>query len=311
MKSTLSIALIFFLNTFAMASDLSAEKIIEKIQATYHELDNFSCDGSIKTTRYVNNYPLNTWVTEFTIKLKKPNLYLITWIKKDTERKEVMTEGAVWNDGTQPYLYQKDFGAYFSFSSDEIALSSATGISGRVAVSIPSLFFKSLFNKNNWLTSFKNLEAIDSKKKNIILRGININSESIDKFELQIVPESNLLIKTFSSSTSEENPEKRIEHLKALKEKLQKYSGVFENMYKDPNSPDTSNDNDTILDSIDERIARESQLPQTSKAVRYEIEEIFSNLNTQEIQKEEFQFHVPKGVEFKGNELEQPFEKTK
>ncbi len=49
--------------------------------------------------------------------------------------------GAVWSDGSQPYLFMGMMKAYSKMKSDEWALSSATGISGGVAATIPLLFF--------------------------------------------------------------------------------------------------------------------------------------------------------------------------
>jgi hypothetical protein len=48
--------------------------------------------------------------------------------------------GAVWSDGTQPYLYLGVMKAYSKMTSDEMALAGATGVSGDAALTIPSLF---------------------------------------------------------------------------------------------------------------------------------------------------------------------------
>ena len=48
--------------------------------------------------------------------------------------------GAVWSDGTQPYLYMELSKAYSKMSNDAMALASATGISSGAASTIPSLF---------------------------------------------------------------------------------------------------------------------------------------------------------------------------
>lgn len=50
--------------------------------------------------------------------------------------------GAVWSDGDQPYLYMGAMRAYSKINGDDIALASATGISGGAASTIPSLFLK-------------------------------------------------------------------------------------------------------------------------------------------------------------------------
>ena len=78
--------------------------------------------------------------TSFSILLKKPNLYLISWTQKNMPMAGMTQGGAVWSDGTQPYLYMGVMNAYSKMGSDEMALASATGISGGAANTIPSLF---------------------------------------------------------------------------------------------------------------------------------------------------------------------------
>jgi hypothetical protein len=56
----------------------------------------------------------------------------------------MLASGAVWNDGTQPYLYMGMMHAYSKMTSDESALGGATGISGGAAFTIPSLFLSVL-----------------------------------------------------------------------------------------------------------------------------------------------------------------------
>jgi hypothetical protein len=75
--------------------------------------------------------------TSFAIKMKKPNMYLITWEQKVLPN--FTQSGAVWDDGTQPYLYMGATKSYSKFTSDEMALGGATGVSGGAANTIPSL----------------------------------------------------------------------------------------------------------------------------------------------------------------------------
>jgi hypothetical protein len=78
--------------------------------------------------------------TSFSILLKKPNQYLISWTQRNALMPGMAQSGAVWSDGTQPYLYMGAMNAHSRMSSDELALASATGISGGAAFTIPSLF---------------------------------------------------------------------------------------------------------------------------------------------------------------------------
>ena len=80
--------------------------------------------------------------TDFNIILQKPNLYLISWTQNTSMGTGGMTQsGAVWSDGTQPYLYMGVEGSYAKMKSDEMALSGATGISGGAAFYYPHDLF--------------------------------------------------------------------------------------------------------------------------------------------------------------------------
>jgi len=81
--------------------------------------------------------------TTFTIKLKKPNLYLVTWEQAMPAMMAMASPkqtGAVWSDGTAPYLYLGVSKSYSKLGSDEVALGAATGISNGAANTIPAIF---------------------------------------------------------------------------------------------------------------------------------------------------------------------------
>lgn len=309
MKYTLSIIIMFFFNALAVASEHTETQFIENLQKTYQELSNFSCNGHIKATHFTNDYPTHTTITEFSIKLRKPNYYIIKWKLQNPEKQKVMTEGVVWNDGQKTYYYQEIYKAYFSFSSDEIALSVATGVSSGVAYTIPSLFLKSLYDQNNWLGSLKNLSLANSNKDIRIIRGVNVTTESIVKTELQVSQETNLIVKSTTNSVTTENSQTKIQELKKQRENYVKKSKVYAEFFQIIDPSGTPNEGMAIVESYDERIKKLSNLPQINKTIRTEIEEIYTNLSREIISRDEFQFQVPSGVKFKGNELEKLFEK--
>src|ERR1041385_3528253 len=102
-------------------------------------MDTYSAEGKIVSDIDNAGVKLNTETT-FSIKLKKPNLYLIVWDQRVPMTFNLPQSGAVWNNGTGPYLYMGGKRAYSKMGSDEIALGAATGISGGAAFTIPSLF---------------------------------------------------------------------------------------------------------------------------------------------------------------------------
>jgi len=125
--------------THVFAEDITPSKIFDKVKATYESMQTYRSQGIITSDIDSGAMKMNM-ETSFSILLKKPNLYLISWTQKDTPMPGMARSGAVWSDGTQPYLYMGMMNAYSKMGSDELALASATGISNGAAFTIPSLF---------------------------------------------------------------------------------------------------------------------------------------------------------------------------
>jgi len=134
---TLCIAL-WVLSTPVLGIDRSPDEIQKRVAAAYKALDTYKAEGTITMDMGLGGTQHKV-VTSFTILMKKPNLYLITW-SKNMPRPGMGQSGAVWSDGTQPYLYMSAMHGYSKVEGDQIALGSATGISGGAAFTVPSLF---------------------------------------------------------------------------------------------------------------------------------------------------------------------------
>ena len=116
-----------------------AQKILDRVVAAYKSIHTYKAQGTITSHIDVGGSKTST-ETSFSIVLKKPNLYLISWNQTNTAMPAMAQSGAVWNDGTQPFLYIGIMNAYAKMGKDEIALCGATGITGGAAYTIPSLF---------------------------------------------------------------------------------------------------------------------------------------------------------------------------
>lgn len=98
------------LATNVSAQSITPSEIIEQATATYGFLQTYKAEGTIVSDIDDGTMKMTT-ETSFSILLKKPNLYLISWTQKiSTVGKNQETVGknqdaAVWSDGTQPYLY--------------------------------------------------------------------------------------------------------------------------------------------------------------------------------------------------------------
>ena len=129
------------LSTYGCADDTDPNEVFEKVVSTYKSMQTYKARGTILTDIDTRGMKMNA-ETSFSILLKKPNLYLISWTQKNMPRPGMVQSGAVWSDGTQPYVYM---GAgvvivYSKMSSDGSALAAATGISSGAAFTIPLLF---------------------------------------------------------------------------------------------------------------------------------------------------------------------------
>ena len=122
----------------SFGEDMTAAQILENSSAAYKELETYKAQGTVVSSVEMDAGKV-TVETSFTLLLKKPNLYLITWSQKSEGLPETQS-GAVWNDGSQRCLYMSTAKAYCPMDSDEMALGAATGVSGGAAITIPSLF---------------------------------------------------------------------------------------------------------------------------------------------------------------------------
>lgn len=138
-------AIAMMLSTHTFADEANPSKIFEKVITTYKSMQTYKAQGRI-TSNIETGMKMNTQ-TEFSMVLKKPNLYRITWTQKNMPMPGMAQSGAVWSDGSKPYLYMGIMNTYSKMDNDEIALSSATGISGGAAFTIPSLFLSVFKNQ--------------------------------------------------------------------------------------------------------------------------------------------------------------------
>ncbi|MFC1651364.1 sugar-binding protein [Candidatus Latescibacterota bacterium] len=179
----------------------------------YESIDTYKAQGTI-TSDIDTGEMTRKMETTFSIILKKPNLYLISWTQKNVPMQgfELLIQpkgsdqsGVVWSDGNQPYLYSGSTNTYSKIGSDEMALASATGLSGGAAFTIPSLFF-SVFKDQPALVS----RLIDPKIEEVEKVGeedcyVISGSSSISKKETFWVSKASHLIKKYYRSL--ETPE--------------------------------------------------------------------------------------------------------
>jgi len=121
------------------ADDITPSEILELAEAAYKSMDTYKAEGTVTSDIDTGGMKVNA-ETSFSMVLKKPNLYLITWAQTNSAMPSMSQSGAVWSDGDQPYLYMGRMNTYSKMGSDDAALGGAAGMSGGAVVTVPSLF---------------------------------------------------------------------------------------------------------------------------------------------------------------------------
>jgi RNA polymerase sigma factor (sigma-70 family) len=117
-----------------------ALEILQSAQKIYASLSSYRDTGTA-----VTEIAGNKVTTTFSIRLARPNFYRIEW---EQPNEFFTNKGAVWSAGEGDFLLNGTTPR--REDSRESALSSATGISGRAASTIPGTFFKA-----NWGNALK------------------------------------------------------------------------------------------------------------------------------------------------------------
>ncbi len=181
------------------AEDITPSEIFEKVKAAYKSMDTYKAQGTITANIDTGGTETNMETT-FSIILKKPNLYLISWTQKNMPMAGMSKAGAVWSDGAQPYLYIGGTNAYSKMGSDEIALGGATGISGGAAFTIPSLFLSVFKSQPDPFSRLKDPQIEKTEKVGKEDCYVISGSSSISKKETLWVSKTSYLIKKYDRS---------------------------------------------------------------------------------------------------------------
>src|SRR5271167_3462364 len=138
---------------------LSPEEIFKKAREAYAALSSYTDQGTVVAT--LNGL---TITTTFKIKLARPNLYRIEWVQTNDSPYSITTTKpqSVWSAGDGDFLDMLGQGPQKQ-SNQEMALSSATGISGGAAATIPSAFFKTSWGDQLGAAARKDKQQADEK----------------------------------------------------------------------------------------------------------------------------------------------------
>ncbi len=157
-KIALIAIILLLLAKEGFTDDLSPTEILSRVSAAYKSMKTYKLEGTAFYDGTANGAKIRT-ERSFTILLKKPNQYLTSWLQKDLLSPGKAERGAVWSDGTQPYIYMDAMNAYAKMTNEEAAL--AHGVSG--GFSVPWLFISGAQNKSTF-ARFHNVKIEKSEK---------------------------------------------------------------------------------------------------------------------------------------------------
>lgn len=256
------------------------DEIFEKVKTAYQSMDTYQARGTVESRTESGGFNTDADIS-FSITLKKPNLYLIAWADENM----AIRSGAVWHDGDKRYIYMKGMNAYSEIDNDEVTLGYATGLSGGAALTIPS-FFLSVFKEQ--LHPFSRLkESRIEKTEKVGQEDCYVISgpSSISKKETFWISKNSYLIRKYNRSL--EPPE----------------GGIVTPEMTDEQIEET-------LKSMGQEVTEEGKqrlrvMVEGSKAamktakIKGSSTEIHSEISSPGLDKKDFQFTLPDGVELK------------
>lgn len=185
--------------TDALEHDTAVEDIFAKVIAKYQSMNTFKAEGTAISDIDTAQVKVKV-TTSFSMAIKKPNQYLITWSQVNNIQPSKQVLGAVWSDGTQPFLYMGAMDAYTKMNSDETAIGGATGVSGGVAYTVPSMMLSAFEGSASPFDQLENpsLETTQTIADDpcYVISGSSI----ISKKETFWISKSNYLIRKYSRS---------------------------------------------------------------------------------------------------------------
>jgi RNA polymerase sigma factor (sigma-70 family) len=188
---------------------LTTQEIFKQSQDAYASLSSYSDEG--KTVATLNDMTL---ITTFTIKLARPNFYRIEW--QQPVHSFYTNQGVVWSAGKGDFMVMGDRGAQ-NQGNRESALSSATGISGSAAATIPGTFFKMKWGNQLGAAASSETRRADEKVGEVVC--YVLTSESKGRTRTLWIGKKDFLIHQVRTVTS-------AEAMKAALDQAAKVTGV-------------------------------------------------------------------------------------
>jgi outer membrane lipoprotein-sorting protein len=267
-----------------LGAELSAEEVLKKVESTYKSLKTYQAEGVVENDFQLSGNPVKTKTT-FSMSLQKPNQYLIRWEQTDFPMPGMNQAGSVWSNGSQPFLYMEPMNAYAKIADDDTAIASATGISGGVAFTVPSLFLSIFEKQPTHLSRLIDPKLLSSEKIEgddcYVLRG----SSDVSKEETFWISKANFLIRQYRHSLEPPEGGRKIPEIDdaQLEESIKAMGREV--------TEESKQEIREMMEQAEEILA--------SSDVKGTITETYTKLSSQPLKTEDFNFDLPQGVVLK------------
>ncbi len=126
-----------FIDKASPAEELSPQQMLDRSIAAFQAADTFQAEGGATMRVMKGSQPHAEMRTTYSICLKRPNLYRITWIReiRDFPR----STGAIWNAGGEPFVFLEDLRVHGRVETNLKAFEAMSAFSGGAASCIASM----------------------------------------------------------------------------------------------------------------------------------------------------------------------------
>lgn len=266
------------------AEPLTTAQVFDQVIATYQAMPSYQSAGTVESKIDTGSNKIHTQ-TSFTMRLKKPNQYLVQWTQKNMPAPSAGQHGAVWSDGEQPFLYIGAMKAYGKMGSDEMALGGAMGISGGCVYTIPALYLAVFKDQPHPFTRLQEPKIETSEKIGDEECHVISGASTISKKETFWISKSRFLVLKYCRSLEPPDGGVTIPEMtdQQVAEALQ---GLGQEVTAES------------MKKMRAMMEKSKTLFETAQ-MKGSMTELHEKVSSPELKKEDFQFAVPEGTELK------------
>ena len=263
---------------------LTTAQVFDQVIAKYQAMTSYQSAGTVESEIDTGSSKIHTHTT-FTMRLKKPNQYLVQWTQKNTPAPSAGQHGAVWSNGEQAFLYIGAMKAYGKMGSDEMALGGAVGISGGCVYTIPALYLAVFKDQPHPFTRLQEAKLESSEKIGDEPCYVISGASTISKKETFWISKSRFLVLQYSRSLEPPDGGVTIPEMTD-----QQVAEALQGLGQEVNAES--------MKKMRAMMEKSKALFETAQ-MKGSMTERHEKVSSPELKKEDFQFAIPAGTELK------------